>query len=54
MLITHTVPDPSAPDYLDLFLIHDPYSGTEKRIATYRALLDLRDEGKLRDIGVSN
>ncbi|KZV76654.1 Aldo/keto reductase [Peniophora sp. CONT] len=41
-------------DYIDLFLIHDPMSGTEKRLATYRALLHSRDEGKIRDVGVSN
>ncbi|KII91988.1 hypothetical protein PLICRDRAFT_50441 [Plicaturopsis crispa FD-325 SS-3] len=41
-------------DYLDLFLIHDPKPGKEKRLATYRALLEKRDEGKIRSVGVSN
>ncbi|KAG1742127.1 NADP-dependent oxidoreductase domain-containing protein [Suillus lakei] len=41
-------------EYLDLFLIHDPYSGTERRLATYRALQDARNAGKIRSIGVSN
>lgn len=41
-------------DYVDLFLIHDPYSGTERRLATYRALLESRDAGKIRTVGVSN
>ncbi|EJD43488.1 Aldo/keto reductase [Auricularia subglabra TFB-10046 SS5] len=41
-------------DYLDLFLIHDPLGGKEKRLATWRALIQLRDEGKLKSIGVSN
>ncbi|KZV99197.1 Aldo/keto reductase [Exidia glandulosa HHB12029] len=41
-------------DYLDLFLIHDPLGGKEKRLATWRALIKLRDEGKLKSIGVSN
>ncbi|EIM90875.1 Aldo/keto reductase [Stereum hirsutum FP-91666 SS1] len=41
-------------DYIDLFLIHDPFSGPEKRIATYKALLKSRDEGKIRTVGVSN
>ncbi|KAG8927183.1 hypothetical protein FRC03_003548 [Tulasnella sp. 419] len=41
-------------DYLDLFLIHDPYSGTQKRLQTWRALIKLRDEGKLMTVGVSN
>ncbi|KAF8894008.1 Aldo/keto reductase [Infundibulicybe gibba] len=41
-------------DYIDLFLIHDPYSGTERRLATYRALQDARAAGKIRTVGVSN
>ncbi|KAF8638077.1 hypothetical protein AX16_010709 [Volvariella volvacea WC 439] len=41
-------------DYIDLFLIHDPYSGTEKRLATYRALLEAKKAGKIKSVGVSN
>jgi len=41
-------------DYIDLFLIHDPMSGAVRRLETYRALLKARDDGKIRDIGVSN
>ena len=41
-------------DYIDLFLIHDPYPGKTKRLETYKALLEARDEGKIRSIGVSN
>ncbi|KAG0704728.1 NADP-dependent oxidoreductase domain-containing protein [Suillus ampliporus] len=41
-------------EYIDLFLIHDPYSGTEQRLATYRALQDARRAGKIRTVGVSN
>ncbi|KAG1716089.1 hypothetical protein ID866_1061 [Astraeus odoratus] len=41
-------------DYIDLFLIHDPFSGTERRLATYRALLDAQKGGKIRSVGVSN
>ena len=40
--------------YLDLFLIHDPLAGTQKRLDTWRGLIKLRDEGKLLSIGVSN
>lgn len=40
--------------YLDLFLIHDPLSGKRKRLDTWRVLIQKRDEGKLRSIGVSN
>lgn len=41
-------------DYIDLFLIHDPLGGREKRLDTWKALIKLRDDGKLRSIGVSN
>lgn len=38
-------------DYLDLVLVHQPFSDY---YGAYRALEDLYDEGKLRAIGVSN
>ncbi|KAK0485827.1 Aldo/keto reductase [Armillaria novae-zelandiae] len=41
-------------DYLDLFLIHDPFSVTERRLATYKALQECKQAGKLRTVGVSN
>ncbi|KAI6129424.1 NADP-dependent oxidoreductase domain-containing protein [Pisolithus croceorrhizus] len=41
-------------DYIDLFLIHDPLSGAERRLDTYRALLDAQKAGKIRTVGVSN
>ncbi|KAG7446250.1 Aldo/keto reductase [Guyanagaster necrorhizus] len=41
-------------DYLDLFLIHDPFSGTERRLATYKALQECKQAGKLHTVGVSN
>ncbi|KAH7096695.1 Aldo/keto reductase [Auriculariales sp. MPI-PUGE-AT-0066] len=41
-------------DYIDLYLVHDPVSGRQMRLDTYRALIKKRDEGKLRSIGVSN
>ncbi|KIK51969.1 hypothetical protein GYMLUDRAFT_78050 [Collybiopsis luxurians FD-317 M1] len=41
-------------DYVDLFLIHDPLSGSEKRLATYKALLECKAAGKIRTVGVSN
>ncbi|TFK23954.1 Aldo/keto reductase [Coprinopsis marcescibilis] len=41
-------------DYVDLFLIHNPHSGKEKRLETYKALLEARDAGKIRSVGVSN
>ena len=41
-------------DYIDLFLIHDPYSGKDRRLATYKALLEMKQAGKIRTVGVSN
>ncbi|CCL98370.1 uncharacterized protein FIBRA_00365 [Fibroporia radiculosa] len=41
-------------DYIDLYLIHSPLSGRERRLETWRALLTARDEGKVRTVGVSN
>ncbi|KAI8992864.1 Aldo/keto reductase [Trametes punicea] len=41
-------------DYIDLYLIHDPFKGTGMRLQTYRALLDAQKAGKVRTVGVSN
>jgi len=41
-------------DYIDLFLIHDPLSGTDRRLATYKALIEAKAAGKIRSVGVSN
>ena len=41
-------------EYLDLYLIHWPVAGSEKYIESWQALVDLRDEGRVRSIGVSN
>lgn len=38
-------------DYLDLVLLHQPFSDS---YGAYRALEDLYDEGKIRAIGISN
>ncbi|KAI5117837.1 hypothetical protein M0805_005166 [Coniferiporia weirii] len=40
--------------YIDLYLIHSPLSGKEKRLETYRALLARRDAGDIKSVGVSN
>jgi diketogulonate reductase-like aldo/keto reductase len=35
-------------------LVHDPLSGKEKRLETYKALLEAKAAGKIRSVGVSN
>ena len=48
-------------DYLDLYLIHAPWPWsdvgrdcTEGNIAAWKAMIELKNEGKIRSIGVSN
>lgn len=40
--------------YFDCILIHSPNPGREKRLETYRALIDAKKAGKVKSIGVSN
>ena len=39
---------------VDLYLIHWPLPGQDLYVETWRALIDLRDAGEIRSIGVSN
>jgi diketogulonate reductase-like aldo/keto reductase len=41
-------------DYLDLYLIHWPVPAHDRYVDTWRAFIELRDEGLVRTIGVSN
>ena len=41
-------------DYLDLYLIHWPQPALSKFVDTFRAFAHLRDQGRIRSIGVSN
>ncbi|AKN17677.1 2,5-didehydrogluconate reductase [Mycobacterium haemophilum DSM 44634] len=41
-------------DYLDLYLIHWPQPALGKFIDTFKAFAHLRDQGRIRSIGVSN
>ncbi|WP_022894272.1 aldo/keto reductase [Agromyces subbeticus] len=41
-------------DRLDLYLIHWPVPSTDRYVDTWRALVRLRDEGRVRSVGVSN
>ncbi|BGP14253.1 hypothetical protein JCM10213_005856 [Rhodosporidiobolus nylandii] len=38
----------------DLYLLHDPTAGRTKRIEAWKALIEARDAGKIKAIGVSN
>ena len=40
-------------DYVDLYLIHAPFPENH-RLEQWRALVDLREQGRVRSIGVSN
>jgi len=40
-------------DHVDLYLIHAPFAG-QRRLEQWRALVELREQGKTRAIGVSN
>jgi 2,5-diketo-D-gluconate reductase A len=41
-------------DYLDLYLIHWPQPALGKFVDTFKAFAHLRDQGRIRSIGVSN
>jgi 2,5-diketo-D-gluconate reductase A len=41
-------------DVLDLYLIHWPLPARGKFVETFRALAHLRDQGRIRSVGVSN
>lgn len=40
--------------YIDLFLLHSPYGGKQKRLESWRAVEDAVKEGEVRIGGVSN
>ncbi len=46
--------DQLATDYVDLYLIHWPVPSTDKYVETWKALIELHEEGVVRAIGVSN
>lgn len=41
-------------DYVDLYLIHWPLPSIDKYVATWKAFIRLREEGRAKSIGVSN
>ena len=40
--------------YIDLMLLHAPYGGREARKGAWKALVEAKEAGKVRSIGVSN
>ena len=40
--------------YIDLFLLHSPYGGKDRRLQSWRAVEDAIDAGEVRTGGVSN
>lgn len=51
---THASLERLGVDYLDLHLIHWPNPSVGKYVEAWQALVDLRDQGLVRSIGVSN
>lgn len=45
--------DRLALDHVDLYLVHAPFDPAQ-RLATWRGLIELREQGRTRSIGVSN
>jgi 2,5-diketo-D-gluconate reductase A len=45
---------PRTDDYLDLYLIHWPMPAKNAFVDTFKAFAHLRDQGRIRSIGVSN
>lgn len=41
-------------DLIDMFLIHWPVPGRDKYVEAWKTLIELRDAGRIRSIGVSN
>ncbi|MEN4919491.1 aldo/keto reductase [Achromobacter spanius] len=40
--------------YVDLYLIHWPVAGSEKFLDAWRAMVEMKEDGRARSIGVSN
>ena len=41
-------------EYIDLYLIHSPYGGKKRRLESWKAIEEAKDQGLIRSIGVSN
>ena len=40
-------------EYIDLYLIHSPRPGKESRLASWKAMEELLDQGKVKSIGTN-
>ncbi|EPQ29432.1 uncharacterized protein PFL1_03187 [Pseudozyma flocculosa PF-1] len=40
--------------YIDLYLVHSPYGGRQRRLESWKAIEDAKDAGLLKSVGVSN
>ena len=40
--------------YVDLYLIHWPVAGSDKFLEAWRAMIEMKQDGRARSIGVSN
>ena len=40
--------------YIDLYLIHSPYGGKQRRLESWKAIQEAKDQGWIKSIGVSN
>ncbi|GAC95744.1 potential aldo/keto reductase [Pseudozyma hubeiensis SY62] len=40
--------------YIDLYLIHSPYGGKAKRLESWKAIQEAKDQGLIKGVGVSN
>ncbi|KAN0064694.1 hypothetical protein ACQY0O_002324 [Thecaphora frezii] len=40
--------------YIDLYLVHSPYGGRERRLESWKAMEEAKDAGLLKSVGVSN
>uniref|UniRef100_V5ETH7 NADP-dependent oxidoreductase domain-containing protein n=1 Tax=Kalmanozyma brasiliensis (strain GHG001) TaxID=1365824 RepID=V5ETH7_KALBG len=41
-------------EYIDLYLIHSPYGGKKRRLESWKAIEEAKDQGLIKSVGVSN